>query len=670
MFLKEIQETKQKRIKLKQLLILLCRIAFILLIVMAFAGPFSKGFLGSVADMSPATVLIIIDDSFSMNGRSSSGTDFDAAKKAVTELVSILDNSDEIYFVPVTKLNNDVYLQPIKEKNSILDSLSKLKISDARKLLPEILYRAKTILSNAKYPLKEIYIVTDGQSSMFTKSNITGEDIFDENTRVSFVLTSNRTPNNISVDSINVKTKIFAPGRIIKLSAVINNHNNFNVSGRSVIFTSGSYRDEKAADFPAGSKTTVDFILPPDKTGYINGKIELSGNGISEDEIPNDNQRYVVFYVPDELKILIVSPSENSAGYLNLAISSSEMMTTDSLSRKINYYKVSRTTGLSTENLNGFNSVVIVNKDNFSSDEALKLKEYIENGGGVIIYPGKGADINSYNEVLNKNLNLPYLPSRAEGAAVFEKVDFEHPVFEGVFKSKSHDIKLESPSITSSVNPQTGNNSQSLIKLNTGNNFLVQYNIGKGKMLMYSVPPDYSCSNFPEANIFSPLTVRSIAFVSKLPEPKEAVTGEDYYFNPNDFSLVSDSLHIRTLNQNILAFSISKQSNSILNFAGLLNSANVYTISNEGKTVFEFPANTDPLEALAGRLNGNEITEYFNEQYKVKAEVLESSRPLEASVRESRSGKMLWQYFLIGALLFLAVEYWLAKSIISVKKKS
>src|SRR5574342_456428 len=62
MFLKEIQETKQKRIRLKQLLILLCRLAFIILIVMAFAGPFSKGFLGSVNDKSPASVLILLDD--------------------------------------------------------------------------------------------------------------------------------------------------------------------------------------------------------------------------------------------------------------------------------------------------------------------------------------------------------------------------------------------------------------------------------------------------------------------------------------------------------------------------------------------------------------------------------------------------------------------------------
>ena len=52
MFLKEIQETKQKRIKLKQLLILLCRIAFIIFLVL-MGGSF-------VMENAPAMMLGLI----------------------------------------------------------------------------------------------------------------------------------------------------------------------------------------------------------------------------------------------------------------------------------------------------------------------------------------------------------------------------------------------------------------------------------------------------------------------------------------------------------------------------------------------------------------------------------------------------------------------------------
>src|SRR4030095_14123059 len=164
MFLKEIQETKQKRIKLKQLLILLCRIALLMFIVMAFAAPFTKGFLGSLTDKSPASVLILFDDSFSMGGRSASGTDFESAKTKAADFLSTLDADDEVFFVPVSKIDDHRYLSPYREINSARDSAANLEISDSRKPISAILNKAKNILSSSKYPLKEIYIITDGQS--------------------------------------------------------------------------------------------------------------------------------------------------------------------------------------------------------------------------------------------------------------------------------------------------------------------------------------------------------------------------------------------------------------------------------------------------------------------------------------------------------------------------
>ncbi|HEY3252232.1 MAG TPA: BatA domain-containing protein, partial [Ignavibacteria bacterium] len=621
MFLKEIQETKQKRIKLKQLLILLCRIAFIILIVMAFAGPFTKGFLGSITDKSPATVLILFDDSFSMNGRSASGTDFDAAKNKAIELINTLAKDDEVFFVPVSKIDNYSYLTPYKEINSIRDSITHHKTSDVRKPISSILYKAKNILSASKYPLKEVYIITDGQSSMFEKNNLAAEELFDKDTRLNFVLVSARTPNNISIDSVDVKTKIFVPGRTVKLTAIVTNHNNFNITSKSIVFTSDTYRDEKAIDFPSGSATEVDFTFSPQKGGFQSGTIELTGSEISEDEFQNDNKRNVVFYVPEYLGVLIVSENPSDDDYLSLAISSSEAMMTDSSGNKINFYKIKNSRSLTGENLNDFNAIVIVTKRSFSNDEASKLKAYIEDGGGVIIYPGKNAELNNYNDVLNKTFGIPYLPQRTENpnGTVFDKIDYDHPLFEGMFKSKTNESKIESPLVKSWVSPQAGANSQSLIKLSGGENFLVQYRIGKGNILFYAIPPDKSCSNFPEISIFPPLTLRSIGYVSKLPSPKEAIAGEECYFNPEDFGPIkTDSLFIAGLNQKKTAIPYSSENLSLINLESYINAAGIYTIEDKSRVLYEFPANTSGKESLTPRLNTSEISYFIRNQYKLK----------------------------------------------------
>ncbi len=662
MFLKEIQETKQKRIKLKQLLILLCRIAFIIFLVLMFADPLSKGFLGAVNDKSPATVLILLDDSFSLTGRTTAGTDFDLAKLKCNELIEGLDKDDELYFVPLSKIDNVIYHSSIKDFNSLKDSISAARISDITKPVTEILIKAKRILSQSKYPVKEIYFVTDGQSSAYESNIAPISGLLGEDTRLSIILTSSRTPNNLSIDSIDVITKIFTPNRTIKFNVSVTNHNNFNASGKSISFSSGSFRDEKIVDIPAGSSVNAEFTFSPPTTGFINGVVELTGGVISEDEFPNDNKRNTVFYIPSELNVLMISQPGDDAGFVELAIASSEAMTTDSSGRQYDYYKIKKANNLIAENPGLYNSLIIINKNNFSEAEAGKIKEYLENGGGLILYPGGQTDVNNYNEVLFKTLNLPYIPNRTDGNIVFEKIDFNHPVFEGMFKSKISDIKVESPLITSVISPQQGEGSQTLIKLSNGQNFLEQYNYGKSKILIYAVPPDNSWSDFPQKSIFPPLTVRSIQFISNIPEPEEAITGKEYYLYPNEIPgyAQDDSLFINYANKKTHLNS-TQNGSSLVNLEKNITAAGIYDISVKQKMYYEFAANTNPSEARTAKFNAKEIKNYFETNYNSEVSVLESR--VTQNIREARTGKMLWQYFLIGALFFLAAEFLLAKSI-------
>lgn len=666
MFLKEIQETKQKRIKLKQLLILLCRIAFIILAVMMFASPFTKGFLGSVSDKAPASVVILIDNSFSMNGRTSKGTELEAAKEKAKELIPILDPADEIYLVPVSEYDNSAYHVPVKNRGELADSVSAIKISDSRKYISGILYKAKNILAGAKYPDKEIYIITDGQGSMFDKVLFADGSSPGENTHLNFILTSARTPNNVSVDSIEVKTKIFSPNRVVKLKAFINNHNNFNITSRSIVFTSGDYRDEKAVDLPAGTKTEVEFSYIPGQTGFQSGIIELNGGEAADDEFPNDNKRYVVFNVPAELKALKVSPDINDFRYIDLALASSEAVTADSTGRSFSFYKTKHTVSLSNEQLNDYNAVIIANRISFSADEANKLKEYLNNGGGVVIYPPANTDVNNYNDVLHNTLGIPYLPQKQNTSkAVFEKIEKEHPVFEGIFGTKSEAIINDSPEINSMVSPQTGNNSQSLIRLTNGQNFLVSYRIGTGNLLYYAVPADNSASNFPEKNIFAPLTVRGIGYTSKIPYPKEALAGNEYLLELPELSTGSgpDSISINYGNRPLK--SVQADMNSLVKLTGLTKSSGIYSVKNRSGIIYEFPVNIDNLESVPLKTGKENLAEIIEERFSISANIIiDENSLITEQVREARSGKAIWQYFLIGALLFLAAEFWLAKSLL------
>jgi hypothetical protein len=341
-------------------------------------------------------------------------------------------------------------------------------------------------------------------------------------------------------------------------------------------------------------------------------------------------------------------------------------MMRDSLGNSTKYFEISRVNELSGQDLNNFNSVVIVNKPSFSQNESIKLKEYVENGGGVIIYPGSTASVDNYNNTLLKELGVPYINSafgNDNNTYKFDKIDFEHPVFEGIFKQTTGEQKLnvESPQIKSGWNISDGENSTALVTMTGEKNFLVEYSKGKGRLLMFAVSPDMNNSDYAAKNLFSPITVRSILYLANINSIKPAVTGNDYFIDLNRFENLADTIGISSL-QNTAVIEIPNKQ-SLLNLNKYTNFTSLYNLSSNNNPVYEFAANFNKIESLPAKLNDKQITEYLTEKLSLAANVISAKETVSASVLELRTGKEIWQYFLILALFFLALEYFIAKSI-------
>lgn len=685
MFLKEIQQSKYKKIRLKQLLILLCRIAFVIFLVIAFSRPFEKGYLGFAGSNARSTVLLLLDDSFSMLSRESGGKNFDAAKSKLLETINNLDEKDEVYFVPVSKISNTAYSGLYKNFNVIRDSVNSAIISDVTKNLDEIMFYAKHVLEASNNPFKEVFLFTDGQKSTLTGQIVNRVEFTEkEKTNLNLVLTGERKGNDLSLDTINVVTKIFERNKNIKLRCTLTNHNTFDAINKSVILNFNSlkpYREEKVIDIPANSSTEIEFNFIPNVTGYAGGSVEIQQSDISEDEIANDNKRYFAVNIPEKVKILMVSGVPSDAEFINLALTSSEEMMKDSSDNKINFFDVTQVQASEFErnlgSLKNYQAIIIINKNSFSGNEADNLNDYLQSGGGVIIYPADNTSIQNYNETLLKKLDIPLINSSFgnEGVQVkFDRIDYDHPVFEGIFKQGSGRNTLEeSPEIYRGWNLSPANNSISLIKMTNGNSFLTEYRIGKGKFLFYAVSPDMKNSNFPSVNLFSPLTVRSIMYLANNNPVKEAINGNDFLADINLLSEKQDTVTV-TIRSSSRAGNIAvlqASDNSSLNIKRYLNYSSNYFLSENGKDILVVPSNFDRKETNFDRMTNDEIKKEF-EQYKgLNVNIIKPADNYQTSLQHLRNGKELWQFFLILALICILAEYLIARSIrIGEKNKS
>jgi len=678
MFLKEIQQSKYRRVKLKQLLILLCRIAFVIFAVLAFSRPFEKGYLFSGNSKVRSSVLMILDDSFSMLNREAQNSDFEIAKSKQLETLNIFDENDEIYFSTVSDLGKPSKTFIYTNIDALKDTIKNTKVSDITRDVNSAIYFANRILESSSNPNKEIFLYTDGQKSFINSNPAASTSIkMPELTKLNVILSGYRKGANLSIDTVNIVSKIFEKNKAVKIKCTVSNHNVFNVSNKSVVITSEpkKYRDEKVIDIPANSSVEVEFSIVPGASGFINGSVELAEKEISDDEIPNDNKQYFAFYVPEKIKALMVSESASDLAYLKLALASSEEMMKDSSGTKAVFYDIDQVTGsdLSKKDLSVFNCVIIVNKTSFTPDEAAKLKEYVYNGGGAVIYPGANTNIDNYNNVLLKELDVPYINSRfTAGENIqsfrFDNVDVSHPIFDGMFTQKTNakdNILKDSPEIKSGFDLLTGNNSEPIITLSGNKNFLVEYSRGKGKALLFAVPPDMSASNYPAKTIFSPVTVRSILYISPVNPIKPAITGKDYFLDFSGFGkLDTSTINISSAPGDKPDGQIKlNEKNDLVNLKYFLNSNSTYRLTQKSAALFELPANFDKNESLLDKYTAKEISGILKTQLGSDVNIITPESTLTASILELRTGKEMWQWALVLALLFLLAEFFIARSI-------
>ncbi len=104
-FLKELQQTKIRKLKLRQLFLLIVRTLLVMFIILAFARPALRGtFLGGIGTQTHSTIVIIFDDGFAMQASDEQGDRLKQAKTAAEQILDIVKNGDELYLLKLSDL--------------------------------------------------------------------------------------------------------------------------------------------------------------------------------------------------------------------------------------------------------------------------------------------------------------------------------------------------------------------------------------------------------------------------------------------------------------------------------------------------------------------------------------------------------------------------------------
>ncbi|MFA6980954.1 MAG: hypothetical protein WC209_16640, partial [Ignavibacteriaceae bacterium] len=451
---------------------------------------------------------------------------------------------------------------------------------------------------------------------------------------------------NVGVDKISVNSQIFEKDKPVQVSAFISNYAKRNVENSVVsLFINGERASQKS--FSLKENETKEIILEGiiKKSGYQ----EISA-AIEDDEILQDNKRFVQIYVPEKIPVLILAEELSDATFVQYGLLAAN--TNQQLQIEIKQLKQ-----LSSIDLQKYASVILVG---ISGENISPLVQFVKNGNGLFFFPGSTTSLQNYQRFC-ETFQIPKANNLSAGGTPFRfvTVDYEHPLFSRLFEEKKKK-SIESPEIYSAFFQRTEGKGKSLIALANNISFLSEFTIDKGKIFVTSTAPVLTQTNFPLKGIFAPLLYESVLYLSSIQKDNvDNLAGDKLAVNLS--GNVSGQIAVVKPGNEKEFFPIDDKANELQ----CVNTERfgVYYFSSLNKIIRSVSVNANPLESKTDYAAQADLTEYFLKiKSSAKLTIISKDENPETIIKQARFGTELWKYFLLLALLFALIEMFVSKS--------
>jgi SAM-dependent methyltransferase len=667
LLLKSFEKTKLKSLKLKQLLLLILRTLIILLAVISFARPTLKGSWGNlVGSKAKTSAVILLDNSFSMNYQTKEGSLLEIAKKKGEALVDLFSLGDEVSLVLFNSQTELLNPQPVSDfkllKNEIKESTPSYNSTDVIKALT----LAQDILKKSKNLNKEIYLLSDLNKTGWFEGRLPtsllpseGSPSFgrgkDKNTHLYLIKLWNEGKTNWAITSAGVSDLLVQKDSPLQVQAKLENFSTGEKENLLIsLYLDGKRQSQTDVKVEPEQSLEVDFTQSVRQAGIHYGYFEAE-----EDELLEDNRRYFVFDVPEEIKVLLVGSKDEDLYYLSSAL--------NPLPESTSFLNISSVSAdrLSSYQFSKYQVLIFSDVSFLPLNFLAEIERFLKGGGGVLFALGGKIDSNFYNEnVLKKLFNLtvkPFEKQSPEGFLTLEKIAFDYPIFnayQSVDKTKIPKMRFFKTYRATPLSESFGG--KVLARYSNGDAALIENKIGSGKAMLFLSSFNPRDNDLVNHTLFIPFIYRSVEYLAT-----------DLVKENRDF-LVGSTIQ-RDLDPNLAGKSIklaTPENKEIFlkpNFSGdrlevEINETSVpgiYNIMTDSTSVDRLAINLDPQESNLRQIKKEELEKMlagFNLVW------LDRDENMLDKVKSARYGKELWQSFLWAILVLIFAEMFLSRT--------
>jgi hypothetical protein len=519
-FLLESNQKNARSIKVRQWLLMALRILIISLLALALAKPYTFSRAGlTTSDRLPTATVLVLDTSASML-RDGWWT---TARDQLDEVLDQIRPWDELGLVITAPQGEGVSVRLSGEHKKVREALNTLQPSYATADIPSALAAAAEQLAASQLPNRRIVLFSDLAQGGWRPEAAPPSPLPYELIAISPRANREDLPKNLGIQGVSYAQEASGQGNTWRFDVTIQNTSDQPIEGREVrLFLDDQIvAADRLAAIEAGRSIVHTFRHNIEGGGLRQARVELVG----EDGYKPDDVRYLVLRLRDRLRVLLVNGEPNSIAYRDELFFLSRALnpTRDATSGIVP--KLVSPDALLTEQLDGYEVVILANVPRVAPPAAQRLEQYVRAGGGLLLAMGDQVDVEATNNTLRELLpkplrNIKELALRDDPDAPVKITRIaatlpQHPIFRAF--ELPGGTTLQSVQVYSYMLLEPGAPQQSKVLLSYKDNApaLVERKVDAGHVLLWTTSVDDEWTDLPVRSPFVPLMQRSVMYLAR-----------------------------------------------------------------------------------------------------------------------------------------------------------
>lgn len=705
--LESVVKVNHRRFQIEQLLLLLVRCSIPALLAFTLAKPVLTGSKALEGD-SPVSLVVLLDNSYSMDAAANGRSRFDEAIDAACELVEAVPKGSEISVIQTGGGAAPLFDQPVYDAQAVIRRLRTVRPVFGASDMQQSLDAGIAALSSMTSVRRELIVVSDFQQADWQNAAATINQqlaSLDIQPGLTLLQTTNSVDANLSVDELEFSTRPLGVGEQLSVRATVRNHGKAAAENARVILTIDG-KEESVTQVEAGAGSSTQTLLPVSFESPGSHVIEVEVR--ADDALEADNKMAAALTIWDQIDVLLVDgdpasqPLKSETDFLSVALTPLTFGRTK-LADLVHTKTVTYKANLKAEFENRPKVVVLANVPKLSDAQANELQRYVQSGGAVFMSAGNRIDADWYNKklgdrgLLAAEFGSPRGKINDEGTTTrIVAQHFDHPGLQFFnepangdlstaeirqwYELKADDEKLTSvgwalptikslahwwavPSLRSALIADTQPVSHPIVmaRLSNGDAFLVEKTVGDGVVIQMATACDADWSDLPMRPFFVPMMQQLVTtMATKLTPPRNISTGEAAValFPPLETDEKSPSTQDTILamttpdgtRRNVVA---APEGNMLMaRFEGTRRPG-VYSMTTPNAETIHFVASTSRDESNPESLDDEQLTSLAED---MNATIVKSSDEYLEQDRLRRNGRDIWRQMLTILLVFMFLE--------------